>query len=201
MFAVFVVIFLIFGGLKLFFVLWPKLLKQKKAAELNETNITKNISSSGQSGGITAERVTINNPLVLNTVSPLSNMSSIGEIDKKNREIIKNKLKRLYGELCVLSDHPFPTGDVEALQDYENQVNKWVSDTSMWIEMNIGFGAREKFLNRGEGGHFGPSNYDEQLNNLLSDIKRYKLGLEELIKSDEMWFENKNSKKLSKKNK
>jgi len=114
--------------------------------------------------------------------------SAVEESDRKN---IKNELKKFYGELGVLSDYPISTGDINALQVYENRVNQWVSDTSMWIEINIGFGAREKFLNRGKGGHVESSNYEERLNKLLSDLRGYKLGLEELIKSDKMWFENK----------
>ena len=111
------------------------------------------------------------------------------EAGKKKRKHIKNKLKKLYGEISVLSDYPIPSGNLEALQNYEIRVNKWVSETSMWVEKNMGFGAREKFLNRSEGGYIWSSNYEKRFNKLMADLKRYKLGLEELIKSGEIWFE------------
>ena len=107
----------------------------------------------------------------------------------RKRTGIKNKLKKLYGEISVLSDYPIPKGDVNALQEYERRVNEWVSSTTMWIEINIGFGAREKFLNRGEGGHIWSSSYEDRYNKLMLDLKGHKIGLEELIKSDEIWFE------------
>ena len=53
----------------------------------------------------------------------------------------------------------------------------------------MGFGAREKFLNRSEGGHIWSSNYEKRFNKLVADLKGYKLGLEELIEFDEIWFE------------
>ncbi len=110
------------------------------------------------------------------------------EMDRKKMDI-KDKLKKLYGEISVLSDYPIPSGNTNALQEYEERVNRWVSNASMWIEINIGFGAREKFLNRGEGGRIWSSSYEDRYNRLMSDLKGYKLGLEELIKSDEIWFE------------
>lgn len=131
-------------------------------------------------------------PSDMSAISP--HLAPAKEVDEENMKRIKNKLKKLYGEISVLSDYPIPSGDLKSLQEYESRVNKWVSETSMWIEMNIGFGAREKFLNRGEGGRIWSPNYDNRFNNLLSDLKRYKLGLEELIKSDEIWFETKTQK-------
>jgi len=172
--AVIVILLLIIGGaFKLFFVFSSRSTGQKT------------ITSSGQSGGITAENVTINNPLP----------SSREEPHDENVDYIKNKLRKLYGEISVLSDYPIPQGDIKALQDYEVRVNKWVSDTCMWIEQNIGFAAREIFLNRDEGGRTWSSDYDKRFNQLMSDLRGYKLGLKELLKSDELWYENKNEKK------
>lgn len=119
----------------------------------------------------------------------LSSITSPSEGTERKKADIKNKLKKLYGEISVLSDHPIPSEDINVLQEYERQVNEWVSKTSMWIEINIGFGAREKFLNRDEGGRIWSSSYEDRYNKLMSDLKGYKLGLEELIKSDEIWFE------------
>lgn len=167
---------IILGSYKLYIFLQPKPATKDKITIHSE----KNISSSGQYGGITAENVFIN--------SPPSKISSFEEKDKK-RTYTKNRLKQLYGEISVLSDYPIPSGDVDALQEYERRVNEWVSKTAMWIEINIGFGAREKFLNRGEGGRIWSSNYEARYNELVSGLKAYKLGLEELIKSDEIWFE------------
>lgn len=183
LFIIVIALVVIAGGSKLFFLFFSQLAEQRSA--LNSS--PKTISSTGQPSGITAESVTISKHLPTST----QKKSPEEEAHNNNVEHIKNKLRKIYGEISVLSDYPIPHGNLEALQEYEMRVNKWVSDACMWIERNIGFAAREIFLNRGEGGRIWSSDYDERLNQLMSDLKGYKLGLKELIKSEDFWHENK----------
>lgn len=152
----------------------------------NKENIT--IGSEHQSGGVTAERVIINN---------ISSSETYPTDEALQDSIIKlesrNKLRVFYGELKVLSDYPIPTNNRGALLDYKQKINKWVSETSQWIEINIGFAAREVFLNRHLGGRILTSDIDNRLKELLADLLGYEQGLQKLIKSDDMWNENINT--------
>lgn len=180
-----IVLIIIFLGFKLLLFLWPKPIKSEKVLEYTTNRTGKDISSANQSGGITAEQV------IINSLSPFkgADFVSMNHSEGNRKKDTRNKLRQFYGELKVWSDHPIPKGNMDALQDYEMRVNKWVSDTCRWIEINLGFAAREIFLNREAGGRIWSSDYDERFKQLLSDFERYKIGLEKLISSDEMWIE------------
>jgi hypothetical protein len=182
-YVIFLVVGLIIAGSIPFL---PKLINLATVSlDIEVDNSKKSVSSSGQSGGITAETVTYYSS------SPGSSpkVSAEEEASRKKLEDNKRRLRTLYGELSVLSDYPLPSGDLNALAAYEMRVNKWVSEASMWIDINLGFAAREIFLNRGEGGRTWSSDYDERLNQLMSNLKGYKSGLKELLKSEGLWFE------------
>lgn len=113
-----------------------------------------------------------------NAVSPTEKLTE----QKKDR--IRARLNHFLGEISVYINYQIMQDDFDAFTSYYQRAMRTVNDCSSWIDQEIGFSAREVFINRKALKKISFKNTISRYKQLFSDLEAYSAGLKELIKDD-----------------
>ena len=103
-----------------------------------------------------------------------------------HRPEYKKKLQEFYVRATELLHRKLPADlSDEEFDSYVAETKQWVNETARWIQDNISYPARVKFLDRtGVTPGQVPTQVNERHGKILANLLRFKVNLETLINTD-----------------
>ena len=104
-----------------------------------------------------------------------------------HRPEYKKKLQEFYVRATELLQRNLPADlSDEEFESYVAETKQWVNETARWIQDNISYPARVKFLDRtGVTPGQLPAHVNERHSRILANLLRFKVNLETLISTDD----------------
>jgi MFS family permease len=99
----------------------------------------------------------------------------------------QKKLQEFYLTVTELLQRKLPADiSEEEFESYVGETKQWASETARWIQDNISYPARVKFLDRtGVTPAQDPAQVNERHGKILANLQRFKVNLETLISTDD----------------